>query len=135
MLVIDSSAVIAMLFNEPEGAACAARLATSANRVISAANYVETGTVLAGRMKTTPRENALADLDAFLTAFDIDVVAVTQDQAIKALKARIQYGRGFGTSGGLNYGDTFAYALAKSHGAPLLFIGEDFAKTDIESAL
>jgi len=135
MLVVDSSAVIAMLFEEPRGGACAAALGSAARRLISAVNYVEAGTVLAGRARQNERDKALADLVAFLTTFRIEIAPVTEDLAREALKARIKYGKGFGSKKGLNFGDSFAYALARSHGAPLLFVGDDFSRTDIENAL
>jgi len=131
VLIVDSSAIVAMMFGEPEADSLATRMGDASARLLSAANYVETGTVLAGRVAENNRDNALADLDAFLTAFDIKMVEVTPEQAITAVRARIRYGKGFGTAAGLNYGDTFAYALAKAHNAPLLFIRDDFTKTDV----
>lgn len=134
MLVVDSSAIIAMMFDEPESPTCAKALAGSIRRLVSAANYVEAGTVIAGRAEKGDRDKAIADLDAFLTTFRIEVAPVDEEQAFMALRARIKYGKGFGAAAGLNYGDTFAYALAKANDAPLLFIGDDFTKTDIKSA-
>lgn len=131
MLIVDSSAIVAMMFGEPEADSLATRMGDASARLLSAANYVETGTVLAGRVAENNRDNALADLDAFLTAFDIKMVEVTPEQAITAVRSRIRYGKGFGAAAGLNYGDTFAYALAKAHNAPLLFIRDDFTKTDV----
>lgn len=98
-------------------------------------NYVEAGTVLAGRVSTPNRERAIRDLDAFLDLFSVTISHVTPDHARLALRARIEFGRGFGAAAGLNFGDCFAYALAKAEGAPLLFVGEDFSRTDIASAL
>jgi ribonuclease VapC len=135
MLIIDASAIIAMLFEELEGAACAAAMGGIAPRLVSAVNYVEAGTVLAGRTSEKDRDKASADLDAFLANFGIEIAAVTPELAREALKARIRWGKGFGQKKGLNFGDSFAYALARSHDAPLLFVGDDFTKTDIKSAL
>lgn len=135
MLVVDSSALLAILFEEPRGEACAKAIADAAVCVVSAANYVETGTVLAGRAKPGEEQQAIVDLDAFLTAFRIDIAPLDEKQARAALKARLTFGKGFGTRGGLNFGDCFAYALAKSHAAALLFVGDDFASTDVEPAL
>lgn len=135
MLVVDSSAVIAMIFDEPEAPACAQALADSKTRMISAVNYVEAGTVLAGRAKLAERREAIADLDAFLSAFRIDIATLDDSLARMALEARVRFGKGFGTRGGLNFGDCFAYALARQRSAPLLFVGDDFARTDIEPAL
>lgn len=120
-----------MMFGEPEADSLATRMGDASARLLSAANYVETGAVLAGRVAEKNRDNALADLDAFLTAFDVQMVEVTPKQAIIAVRAQIRFGKGFGAAAGLNYGDTFAYVLAKAHNAPLLFIGDDFTKTDV----
>jgi len=65
----------------------------------------------------------------------LEIAAITAEDARLALTARLRYGRGFGTRGGLNFGDCFAYALAKRHSARLLFVGDDFSLTDIEPAL
>jgi ribonuclease VapC len=135
MMVVDSSAIIAILFDEPEGPDCTKVLEGASARLISAVNYVETGTVLAGRLTGSRRSKAIGILDEFLTTLGIDIAPVDDRLARAAMKARIKYGQGFGTRGGLNFGDCFAYALAKQHSAPLLYIGNDFGLTDIRSAL
>jgi ribonuclease VapC len=134
MIVVDASAVIAMLFGEPSSGALAARLAAEADRVISVASYIESGTVLAGRRRSD-RLKAIGDLDAFLATAGIELAPTDARQARVALRARIRYGRGMGQGGALNFGDTFSYALAKTLDAPLLFVGNDFAGTDVKSAL
>jgi ribonuclease VapC len=134
VIVVDSSAVIAILFGEAEAAAVAQRLASDSERVISTASYLEVGTVLAGRRRSD-RLKAIDDLERFLSEADIDLVPVDRPQARLALRARILYGRGMGHGGVLNFGDAFSYALAKTLDAPLLFIGEDFATTDVIPAL
>jgi ribonuclease VapC len=134
MIVVDSSAIAAILFKEPLATGLTTRLSSETERVLSAASYVEVGTVLAGRRKTAP-ERAQDDLEAFLQETNIKIAPVDRAQAALALKARIQYGRGFGARDGLNYGDCFAYALAKSFGAPLLYVGNDFSRTDVTPAL
>ncbi len=135
MIVIDPSAVIAILFAEPTASALSQRMAAEAvgDRVMSAAGYVEAGTVLAGRHPN--RERALEILDAFLVNGGIRVIPITEGLARIALDARIRFGRGFGAPAGLNFGDSFSYALAKSMNAPLLFVGNDFTQTDIVPAL
>ena len=135
MMVIDSSALIAILFDEPEGPDCTKALEAAASRSLSAVNYVETGTVLAGRLNTRQRPKAVDILDSFLATLRIDVAPLDERLARSAMTARLDYGKGFGTRGGLNFGDCFAYALAKHHSAPLLYVGDDFALTDIQSAL
>jgi ribonuclease VapC len=134
MIVIDSSAVVAMLFGEASSTALAERLASDPDRRMSVASYLETGTVLAGRRRAD-RLKAIDDLDAFLNEAGISLVPVDAAQARLALRARIIHGRAMGHGGALNFGDAFSYALAKSLDAPLLFVGDDFAATDIEPAL
>jgi ribonuclease VapC len=134
MIVVDSSAVVAIMFGEPSARALLDRLAADAERIISVASYLETGTVLAGR-RHTDRLRAIDDLDAFLAASGIELAAVDTAQAKLALRARIAYGRGMGRGGSLNFGDAFSYALAKSLDAPLLFVGDDFGATDVTPAL
>ncbi|MBC7768498.1 MAG: type II toxin-antitoxin system VapC family toxin [Phycisphaerales bacterium] len=135
MIVIDSSAVVAIMFGEPTAGALATRLAATpaGDRLMSAANYVETGTVLAGRHRIPMQ--AVADLDGFLAEARITLAPVDEPIAWLALQARIQFGKGFGAGARLNFGDCFAYALAKARNAPLLFVGDDFAATDVSPAL
>ncbi|MBX9462965.1 MAG: type II toxin-antitoxin system VapC family toxin [Aquamicrobium sp.] len=134
-MIVDASAIIAILFEEAEAPDCMAALQMDASRLISAVNYVETGTVMAGRIKDGDRHEAIADLDAFLSDFRISIAPVDDNLARAAMRARLDYGKGFGTRGGLNFGDCFAYALAKRHSAPLLYVGDDFSLTDVQSAL
>ncbi len=133
-LVVDSSAVVAILFGEPTATALLTRLAADPNRLMSVVSYVETGTVLAGR-RHGDRFEAITDLDALLDEAGIELAPVDAAQARLALQARIRYGRGMGHGGVINFGDAFAYALAKSHGAPLLYVGDDFRTTDVIAAL
>lgn len=134
MIVVDSSAVVAILFGEPSASALLARLTSDSDRVMSVASYVETGTVLAGR-RLTDRLRAIDDLDTFLTEAGITLAPMEVAQARLALSARIRFGRGMGHGGLLNFGDAFSYALARAREAPLLFIGDDFGPTDITPAL
>ena len=134
MIVVDASAVIAILFGEASAQMLVARLASDTDRVISVASYVEAGTVLAGR-RQMERTRAIDDLDRFLEEAEIQLAPVDAAQARLALRARIVHGRGMGQGGLLNFGDCFSYALAKALEAPLLFIGQDFTATDLTSAL
>jgi len=134
MIVVDSSAVLAILFREPSSAELRIRLAADPERVLSVASYLEAGTVLAGRRRSD-RLRAIADLDAFLAEAGIRLVPVETAHAAIALRARIVHGRGMGHGGRLNFGDAFSYALAKSLDAPRLFVGDDFTKTDVRSAM
>jgi ribonuclease VapC len=133
-VVVDSSAVVAILFGEPSAASLMAGLAAHPVRLMSVANYVETGTVLAGRRRSDQAE-AISDLDAFLDEAGIGLAPIDAAQARIALDARIRYGCGMGHGGVLNFGDAFAYAFAKVHAAPLLYTGEDFGTTDIATAV
>jgi ribonuclease VapC len=134
LIVIDSSALVAIALGEPGARVLGERLAQTppGRRFLSVANYVEAGTVLAGRHKTP--EQAPSDLNELLDAAGITLTPVDDQLARLALVARIRFGKGFGASAGLNYGDSFAYALAKSLDAPLLYTGDDFTATDIKSA-
>jgi ribonuclease VapC len=131
MIVVDSSAIIAILFSEPVASVLLARLAAETERLMSVASYLETGTVLAGR-RAANRLLAIDDLDDFLRDADIALVPVDVAQARLALQARIRFGRGMGHGGVLNDGDCFSYALARRKDAPLLFIGDDFGRTDVK---
>ena len=124
-----------MMLDEPGADALALRLAAEprSGRMISAVNYVEAGTVLAGRRRDPYQ--GVSDLDAFLENFGIGVAPLDGETARTAMQARIRFGKGFGAAVGLNFGDCFAYALAKTLGAPLLFVGNDFGVTDIASAI
>ncbi len=135
MIAIDSSAIVAILLNEPHAPALLARIAAEpfAERRMSVASYLEVGSVMAARMRRD-RHAAVADLENLLTDLSIALEPVDQAQARIALRARIDFGRGMGHGGLLNFGDCFSYALAKALNAPLLFIGDDFPTTDIEIA-
>ncbi len=139
MIVVDSSAVVAILFGQPSAGALLDRLLADPQRIMSVASYVETGTVLAGRLRGN-RMRAIEDLDSFLDATNIVLAAVDDDQARLALRARIRFGRGMesegmGNGGVLNFGDTFSFALARAHASPLLFVGDDFGTTDVIQAM
>jgi ribonuclease VapC len=147
VIAVDSSALIAILFGEPGADRLIDHLAREHERCLSAVSYVETGTVLAGRMRGDPAQ-AIPLLDEFLAELGVRIHAVDEAQMRIAMRARIVFGRGFGgdrraaaggvaatPSAGLNFGDCFAYALAKVLPAPLLFVGDDFAATDVEPAL
>ena len=134
MIVVDSSAVVAILFGEATAAALLDRLLADPQRIMSVASYVETGAVLAGRQRRD-RMRAIDDLDSFLDTTGIVLAAVDEYQARLAVRARIKFGRGMGNGGILNFGDTFSYALAQTHTAPLLFIGDDFGTTDVIPAM
>ena len=128
-MIIDTSALIAVLEQEPEAERIAHALAATAERMLSAANLVETGIVIQVRRG----DDGARDLDLLLAKLRVDTVAVTANQAAIARKAFRRYGRGRHAAN-LNFGDCFAYALAKDKSAPLLFKGDDFARTDVMTA-
>lgn len=136
MIVVDSSAVAAIFFGEPRAPELVRRLLVEPAdaRKMSTASYVEVGSVLAGR-RITDRPAAITDLERHISTFGIELEPVDHAQARIALRARLEFGRGMGHGGALNYGDCFSYALAKVLNAPLLYVGNDFTTTDIASAL
>jgi ribonuclease VapC len=126
-MVIDSSALIALLLGEPETAAFVAAIATTSNRLISAGTYLETAIVMQARSGPEAHEK----LDRLLAELSAVVVPFTRDHAVLALAAYRQYGKGSGHPAGLNFGECFTYALAKIHDEPVLFKGKDFSRTDL----
>lgn len=129
-MIVDSSAVLAIILDEPEGDTFAAKLREAEERLISAANYLEIGIVLARRGFVEP----VRTLERLLQLSQINVVSISPNLANAALGAFLQFGRGRHPAR-LNFGDCFAYALAKETGQPLLFKGGDFARTDITPAV
>ena len=115
-----------MLFAEPEREAFIDLLADAEDPLISAANLVEASIVMQARTGA----DGVADLDELLAIAGIRCVAVDERQAHVAREAFERFGKGRSPAG-LNYGDCFAYALAKVTGRPLLFKGDDFAGTDV----
>jgi ribonuclease VapC len=126
-MVIDTSAIVAVLLNEATAARIAQLIETSSPRLLSAANLLETSIVIESRKG----EPGGRELDLLYRA-TIEIVAVDQDQAEIARAAWRRFGRGRHPAG-LNFGDCFAYALAKTRRLPLLYQGNDFSQTDIES--
>jgi ribonuclease VapC len=128
MIVVDTSALIAIVLDEPKAGACIAALAAEDEILISAGTFAETLIVSA-------RRNVGAEMARFFDSFAPDVVTVTPATAQRIAEAYQRWGRGLHPAAALNFGDCFAYALAKERGCRLLYVGNDFAKTDIESAL
>lgn len=125
-MVIDSSALIAMLRDEPEAGRFRAAVEADHVRLMSTASYLETAIVIETRFG----EPGGRELDLWLHRAAVELVPVDADQADAARVAYRRYGRGRHRAG-LNYGDCFSYALAKISNQPLLFTGDDFAHTDI----
>lgn len=129
-MIIDTSALVGILDQEAEAERFARAIIASPERMLSAANLVETGIVVQVRRG----DEATRDLDLLLAKLKIDIIPVSARQAELARKAFRRFGRGRHPAR-LNFGDCFAYALAKDCSAPLLFKGNDFARTDIAVAL
>lgn len=129
-MVLDTSALLAILCGEAEKHRFIELLTADPTRLLSAANFLETAIVLESRSG----EAAAREFDLFLYRAVITVVPADRDQAELARRAYRRFGKGIHPAA-LSYGDCFAYALSKSSGEPLLFKGNDFARTDIESRL
>ena len=130
MIVLDTSALVAILFDEPERARFRSELDRAGGGLLSAASWVELSMVVEGRKLAAGR----ALVERFLAVTHIEIVAVSAAHAEIAIDAFRRYGRGQHPAR-LNFGDCFAYALAKAARLPLLFKGDDFAHTDIISAV
>ncbi len=125
-MIIDSSAILAILGDEPERSMLNQTIVNAPNRKMSTAGFVETSIVLESRYGY----DGVRDLDLFIAKADIDLVSVDQEQDYIARRAYKQFGKARHPAG-LNFGDCFSYALAKALNDSLLFKGTDFSKTDI----
>jgi ribonuclease VapC len=128
-VIVDTSALIAILRGEAEAADFRAALATVPVRRMSIVNYFEAAQVLDGACRSEDRR-----LDAAVAVLMIDLAPVTLAQGRAARRAFQRFGKGLNPAG-LNQGDCFAYALAEVEGEPLLFKGQDFPLTDITPAI
>jgi len=127
-MVIDTSAIVAIALDEPDAAELEKRIADDPVRLISAATVLETTIVIETRLGDAGGR----EFDLWLLKIGAEIVPVDAEQADAARRAWRRYGKGRHTAA-LNYGDCFSYALALTRGEPLLFKGEDFAKTDVNS--
>lgn len=130
-MIIDTSALIAILRDEREARVFAEAIEAATGRRISAANFLEAAVVIDGSRDPV----ASRRFDELIDVAQIEVAPVTERQARIARDAYRDFGRGTGHPAGLNFGDCFAYALAKDAGEPLLFKGSDFSHTDVAPAL
>lgn len=128
MIVVDASALVAILMDEPERNLYLDALGRSASG-LSPVGYWEAAT----RLERHRGQSGVMDLDQLLANFDVRIVAADQAIAKGAADAQRQFGKG--TPAKLNLGDCFAYALARELNAPLLYKGDDFTRTDVKSAL
>jgi len=127
MIAVDTSALMAILQGEPKAESCKKRIADEAEILISAATIVE-ALIVAGRRNTG------ADMIQLIERVGMEIVSVTPAAAHRIGAVYSRWGKGVHRAG-LNFGDCFAYDVAKEHNCPLLFIGDDFSKTDILRAL
>ncbi len=130
-MIVDTSALVAILRQEPEHSVFEKILDDAESLRISAANYLELSIVIDSR-----RDPALSrEIDDLLDRFSIEVEPVTVEQALIAREAYRDYGRGSGHAANLNFGDCFSYALARAKREPILYKGDDFGHTDLRSAV
>jgi ribonuclease VapC len=129
-VILDTSALVAILFGEPEATLFTQLIHATDRCLLSVANFVELTIVIEGQIGP----DAGRHCDMFFRRASIIIEPVTVEQAYLARQAFLDFGKGRHAAG-LNFGDCFSYALAKVTGEPLLFKGEDFNKTDIPSAL
>lgn len=129
-MIVDTSAVMAILLNETEAEDFAELILKSDDCIISAVSFVEASIIA----ESNGGDGGVRQLDAFLRTAEISIEPLTQEQAFAAREAYSDFGKGR-HSAGLNLGDCFSYALAKVSGEPLLFKGKDFRKTDITPAI
>jgi ribonuclease VapC len=130
-MIVDTSAVIAILLDEPPRASLLETIQHATTAAISTATLLEVSIVL--QRKRTGISDEI--LDTFLSSLGIDVAPVTAEQARIARIAYREFGKGSGHPAQLNFGDCFTYALARDRAEPLLFTGMDFSHTDLEPAI
>lgn len=128
-MVVDTSALLAILQDEPERRAFNEVIEAADSRSMSMATFVEASIVLEARLGAS----GVRDLDLFIERAGIELIAVDVEQARAARRAFAHYGKGHHRAG-LNFGDCFSYALATVLGESLLFKGDDFAHTDLVAA-
>ena len=127
MIAVDTSALMAILLGESEASACADVLATNDRIVISAATVAEA-------LIVARRRNLDAEMASLIDGLGLEIASITLAAARRIADCYAQWGKGVNPAG-LNFGDCFAYEVARSHACPLLFVGKDFARTDVVSAL
>jgi ribonuclease VapC len=128
-MIVDTSALVAILYKEPEAAAFAQILHDADSCRISVATYVELSMVIERQLGAEGMRQA----EAFFRRADIVIEPVTVEHGYLARQAFLDFGKGRHKAG-LNFGDCFSYALAKATGEALLFKGDDFSRTDVRAA-
>jgi ribonuclease VapC len=127
LIAVDTSALMAIILRESEARACKAVLESETEILISAGTVAEAIIVAA-------RRNVSEEMERLIDGLGFDIVSVTPASARRVAQAYERWGRGMHPAG-LNFGDCFAYECAKAHSCALLYVGDDFAKTDLKSAL
>ena len=127
MIAVDTSALMAVLLDESEADACAQALATNDRIVISAATVAEA-------LIVAQRRNLGTEMARLLDGLSLEIASITLTAARRVADCYARWGKGVNPAG-LNFGDCFAYEVARAHDCPLLFVGEDFARTDVVSVL
>ena len=129
-MIIDTSALLAVLLDEPEGASFETAIAHDPYPRISAATYLEAGLIVDSRRDPVRSRY----LDAFLAGAGISIESITGEQATIARQAYQDFGKGSGHAARLNFGDCLTYALAKAYDEDVLYKGNDFSHTDLRLA-
>ncbi len=127
MIAVDTSALMAIVLNELEADACIVALEADEDLLISAATIAEALIVAA-------RRNVGEEMARLIDGLGFEIVSVTPASAKRVAQAYENWGKGM-HSAGLNFGDCFSYEVAREHGCRLLYVGEDFRKTDVEGVL
>ncbi|CCM75505.1 type II toxin-antitoxin system VapC family toxin [Rhizobium mesoamericanum] len=127
MIAVDTSAIMAIVFDEPQSEACMMAIEEADGLLISAATVAEA-------MIVASRRNVGEEVSALISGLGFEIVSVTAASARRVADAYSRWGKGVHPAA-LNYGDCFSYEVAKEHDCPLLYVGEDFVQTDVRPAL
>jgi ribonuclease VapC len=131
-MIVDASAIVAMLLGEPEAEALAARLEAAQRRITHPLSVFEAAAAV-NQARQRSVLDAYRDVAEFLALAGVEVVPLGPPEAVAAVEAFSRFGKGQGHPAALNMGDCFSYACAQVWGVPLLFKGEDFSRTDLGS--
>jgi ribonuclease VapC len=127
MIAVDTSAIMAIVFDEPQSDACMMAIEEADGLLISAATVAEA-------LIVASRRNVGEEVSALISGLGFEIVSVTAASARRVANAYSRWGKGVHPAA-LNYGDCFSYEVAKEHDCPLLYVGEDFVQTDVRPAL
>jgi len=127
MIVVDTSALMAIALDEAQAETCSAALVAADGIMMSAATVAEA-------LIVSMRRSVHQEMERMLDGLGIEIISLTPASALRVVDAYQRWGKGFHPAG-LNFGDCFAYELAKERESPLLFVGDDFAQTDVERVL